>query len=934
MSTSLLIAPAPDLSPALTNRGGLGALPSFEILSSLEAMLVEHWIGGTCPTYTVVIADVLASRVADGDTSRTEAQMRGHLGHVWSRLETAERFRGQVHKPDGPASLGGRSGLAVHWLNLSDVRVQDATLATVIASFLTAEEADVSRAEKGRLRTAMRLLLDLPTLCPDTTILAAAAGVSMDHVIDLPERLVTKASKAQDPQSAKNLRTALRAAMRYAATRRRCPIVFPPVLVPTDSWVAAMARWFPLNQHGATHGRVLEARQGLTTLALLARERHGDTCTFEELDRARADQLVDDLRRKHGKCLRARTVTHTLNCLAELGVGPYAEATSVDEFLVRTPGGLRPAIYLRDGSGRAHARDWDGMVGIARAAGLPRATVDLLTWYGQWVTLPPEALLVPQCPWPPLLTKHRLSSGSLGKRSVDLRAWMGCALHLCGLRPDELTPEVLFGSAVDQIARTLIKWWLARKQALEAMGRKYGTATKGGLHHIVVSAGLLAYAGYAQEQHRRRQSVSSTRQPERPETQRTSTEAIDLLTALRTCNDGSERQLLEGYQTSVSLANSVKALAGAVGAKGKQGVGTKRAVLAPEIRDIRAIMKHTPPQWWIQLLEGLHERIRFQVSKGMDDGFEFYRLVQDAWEIGLFVSTGLRGDEACTLELGVHVHASGGRKVSLAAAERKNVKPQTAIIQERFVPHDIHTLYIERTRWWFLREQHEELAARREAAAAAARTSTQRAKLLQQATAARGRVQTHAFLIVNTEGTPPGGRTGEGRITLVGAHGTRWRNAVVRRAVEVGLTLPPTLDYMLGRHAVRGAFAYALFQAVGPVAAANYLGDCVATVELAYAAVEGAFADPSAVANFAIPDRGITRESPSIGTTPSASPVLQLPVPPARAEDGELLYLQQIEALRKDRRDGIITQQLFDTMVAAYGRQHAAAMPSHVQRTG
>lgn len=905
-------------------------VPNLELLPPFEACLIDYWVHDTHPGLQALVTSVHSRLLAAGDTRRTRRQVEGNLRSVWPRLGELGLYASQAAKNGVRASLADKTGNAVHWLNLSAVAVEQATFETITRAFLgAASDHAPAQAEQARLRTALRLLLDLPARCDDETIHRAARTVPVAEVIMLPARVMEKAKDAtQSLQSRKNLRTAMRAAMRHAAMRRLCPIVFRPEPVPSDEWMAVMSTHFPLTEEGTTPSATRHARKGIREMALACEQAFKtpptpDTITWEQVDR-----VVDFLRHEKGKAGSAREVRSTARKLAARGVGKLALPAGAMAFTVATPSGPRPAIYLRDVAGRAHAHSWRGALDVIASHGLPTETIELLEWYGEWVTAPAETFLMDDCPWPAVLPRHRLSHGSLGKRGLDLRAWIGCAIHVCNLDPTTLTPSRLFGQCFDQIGKALARWWLERAQAIQAERKKYGTAMRGGLHHIIVSAGIVAYAGYVRERHQSGQHalVRAT----------ASEKHVDVTQETSVVKTPVEDRFWTGYTKSLEHAANVKLLRLGNRATGRKANVDAKASHAPEFKDIHRVVAHTPPAWWLALLDGMHGQIRAEVSAGRDDGKAFHHLVQDAWELGALISTGLRGEEACRLRLGVHL-MPGDTRVRLSADERKNVKRQSAFIQERFVPPDIHELYLNRTLPWLKRGQFEGHAERHEA--------RRKPGWQDLAASARARAQHHDFLIVNRDGAAPGARLLAAAAVLsdgadsegvaaamhqfkvvVGSHGVRWKGAMMARAVEGGLTLPENLDYEFGRHCIRGAFGYAIFQTLGLVAAANYLGDTTTTVETAYSGVDGANVDVTAVATFKVPDRGIALSGGIVTAQRELSTSSALPMhePGTRQEKDvpgyELLFMEKEEQLRADLRAGLISREQYEDRIERYAR--------------
>lgn len=116
----------------------------------------------------------------------------------------------------------------------------------------------------------------------------------------------------------------------------------------------------------------------------------------------------------------------------------------------------------------------------------------------------------------------------------------------------------------------------------------------------------------------------------------------------------------------------------------------------------------------------------------------------------------------------------------------------------------------------------------------------------------RARICKHDYFVVPGNGNAYGAASGTKLHDAVGDHGRAFADAMACHVIAAGLTVPE-VDYEFGRHPVRAAFARAIIMKQGLVAAASYLGDRLATVEMHYASVEGTQVDSSLVADFRTP---------------------------------------------------------------------------------
>jgi hypothetical protein len=267
------------------------------------------------------------------------------------------------------------------------------------------------------------------------------------------------------------------------------------------------------------------------------------------------------------------------------------------------------------------------------------------------------------------------------------------------------------------------------------------------------------------------------------------------------------------------------AMAGQV--RGEKG---KRAQRPNEFKNLERIVRHTPPTFWIALLDALIEEVRAAKRGGRDNGWRYHLLVLDTITLALYVSTGCRNSELLHVRLDLQFTSENRalRQIELNARDRKNAKPHTVMLQPAFVPDDLLTEYLDRTRAFFMRELH----------------------------IGRGRpdaVKSHPFLLVSAEGTAYGcveerkdgtGRKWKAFRRRARQHSQRFKTHMARAAVRHGLALPGR-KHEFGLHVVRGACGYAVYHQLGVVAAADYLGDTIETVERAYSAKSGMLVDSS-----------------------------------------------------------------------------------------
>jgi hypothetical protein len=468
-------------------------------------------------------------------------------------------------------------------------------------------------------------------------------------------------------------------------------------------------------------------------------------------------------------------------------------------------------------------------------------------------------------------------------RAAHLRLFLGAAVHLSGLRPDELTPECVFGTHLERVALALVDWWRARRDALIAEnGPKVGRALGGQLQQTVITAGMMAYGRYAQLRHARLDLDRDAEEAllEASNTAR-GTRAIGRAQAAAAQSDKTpaEAALWKAYERSGALADAIAGLTTGEGRAGK--VGAKRGAKEPEFRRVERIVKNTPAQWWLELLDDLLRREREMVRLGKDRGRGYYHLLRDCVELGVGITTGMRGEEQVRLTVtSAHyeIDDDGTPVLKVSAEERKNVKGQSAYVNADVLPHDVWRRWLDRGRAWFMSGQYEDRAEQLERQASGTRDEGLRLRRLAQAAKERASVRNeHTFLLVQDAGAGWGDVAGD-ELALkrrAASHGSQWQARMARRAVEAGKRIPAE-NYEWGRHPIRTAFGHAAFQAGGPLAAANYLGNTPRMAEQAYARVRGIYTDPTLMRRFRLRDNAIIFDREGApAPTPGADPTPQ-----------------------------------------------------------
>ena len=538
------------------------------------------------------------------------------------------------------------------------------------------------------------------------------------------------------------------------------------------------------------------------------------------------------------------------------------------------------------------------MLALLQSHGFPSETIDFLRWYAEYITMPARDLLKRENRkrFPERRSDHQLSPNSVARRAVALRAYLGAAVNILGLAPESLTPGVLFGTGFDDIAHALVDWWHDRREARLQVGDD--SAISGALGHYLVSIGMMCFTRYELMRFTRRLSVavidkeSNTNPKDR-------TIRIDTMTEEGVAKTPAEQASWDAYRLAYAIKNKLESMV-------KDERGANRAGV-PEFKNIKVMMGNTPPQWFITILSGCIEDVRSGIKKGRHD-YKFHKLVRDTVDLAFHISTGCRSEESCLIRLDRHLTPERlrTRVIALQASERKNNKDHEVVLHRTYLPDDVLSFYLERSRPFFMRDQY--LAAHPD------------------------EVRAHPFFLVSTRGNPYGVTDpGDPPQVLELAqrahdHGCNLKKFLARRAVRCGLRLPGR-KYELGAHPIRNVFAYAIYVMTGSAqAAAHYLGDEEQTVYSNYSAISGVHVDSSALVGFSL-GAGATSARPLSHPQSSTAPR-----PGERTDGGpasapqsdaglEEAYLEKMEELRADRRAGIITQAQFDEAAAGYARK-------------
>jgi integrase len=789
--------------------------------AQLKSAAIDAFVAGRTPSQREL------AEIISGQTGLKAEDVARQLTPYLRRLEQRGHYVPQ-RAPMGSKGSGMVAGeLTSPWsFNWSTISEAEATLRHAAECYLAAGNDAVTESARHALRSAIRAAEGLRVRCSDAELLRACERTSSDRIHGYAERSyerMTATPSSIAEKTAKNHRAAIRAAIRHAAEKDAIPMVFPAHW--PDSWEEWKDRYWPLAHEGDTQSTVTARRGGWTALTGACRTLFGDETRPEELTAEQAEAAIRHLQRVEGRIAAGYNAGTALRELGErFEMGPYVRQVTTgtdaeDEvFTEQTPAGLRPRLYLYDLDGSAADGDWDALLGMLERRGLPKDLVEFLRWYKEWITLDSLSILRSPAKYPPRRESMQLDDSTLEGRIAALRAFIGAAIKLCHLAPESLTPAALLGEQFGLILGEMTDWWERRRTGL-AEGAK-GSGRAGAIRQYVIAMGQFALAYYERLRHARgqRMHVASTTNAETRERR----ERLDWRQEESAAKNATEAMVWDAYRMAGQYAD---AMAGTV--RGEKG---KRAQRPNEFKNLERIIRNTPPTFWIALLDALIAEVRAGKRAGRDHGWRYHLLVLDTITLGLYISTGCRNSELLHVRFDVQFTEESRllRRIELRARDRKNRKAHTVMLQPAFVPGDILEEYLTRTRDYFMRELHLE----RERPDA---------------------VKAHPFLLVNAEGNAYGcveeqkdgtGRNKKGFRRRARQHSQRFKTHMAKAAVRHGLPLP-TEKYEFGLHPLRGACGYAVYHQLGLVAAADYLGDTLDTVEDAYSAKSGLLVDSS-----------------------------------------------------------------------------------------
>jgi integrase len=801
---------------------------------ALESASIAAW-SGELPFSQRALAEALAPELGE-DPAHLAQRLPHYLDVLASQgIYTSQRARYGA-KTQGAGHLG--SPLSFNW---SSVAPEEATLRHVIEPFLT--DGGVVEHRKHAVRSALRFGLELAVKCSDNALLKACDGVPASELYTLPRRVHDAALSRAEPlskQTAQNHRSAIRGAMRYAAERRLIPIVFPQLWL-DSAWERDKDRWFPLEVDGPTAQKVMSWRWAWTAFGETFADMYPELPhELTSVTRELAEAVISRMQMQDGRYALGYQARGAFRFLAKQHcVGPFAESSAADAFLVRTPSGPRPSLYLRSATGTAGDGDWDAFFGLLAEHGLPAELTEFLGWYREYVTLPGMKIITRRDKFPPRRERTMLDELTLNERIIALRAFLGAALYELkpdadapgiglALDPATLTPEVLFGSKFSAILGAMVAWWTARSDVLPSGA--LGKSNSGALRQMVIGLGMMALALYERLRHQRRTQIAT-------ESSASGNERINWREEEQAQKTPAEAAAWEAYRDAGQMAD---ALVGQAKGRSKG----RRAKRGNDFKDIREIVENTPPSYWIELLGAMVAAMRKAKRDHADHGHAYHVNVLNAFLLGGLISTGCRIEELCHVRLDIQANQLRTKRIiRLRAIDRKNGKEHDVLVQAALVPDDLLSEYLDRSRPWFISGRSVEESA----------GAPRSAGFRKSAPRKRAAVTPHEWLLISTSGREFGcreeKRDGTGRRKTpfkqrCGQAGQRFKVQMSAAAREANMPLPKR-RFEFGPHAVRGSCGYGLFLLHGVQKAAHYLGDQEDTVRDAYSSINGIHVDAS-----------------------------------------------------------------------------------------
>ena len=488
------------------------------------------------------------------------------------------------------------------------------------------------------------------------------------------------------------------------------------------------------------------------------------------------DEVQRELRRT-GRFGAARLVRTTLRRIgARAQIGPFADVAEADADLVilRHPD-VRPLNQLEQ------------VIALLARLGFPPAFGDALQYHHDASRLPLSALRADRRRFPANRIRSQVTAGTYLGALKEVRIFLGVAVHRLGRQPGAMTLEATFGEDLPLILAAVQEWWAVR--ALEGEVTAPNTSA---LASVMRTAGSLAYTLFRQSMHRRRQEARQAA----GESPRMAEEFVTKTVA--------EEDWYQGYRDASAMAGEVEAEI----ANSQHG-GTKTTW-----KDIERVVAQTPFAYWLRTLRAMHDEVRRRQEAG-DASRDFHWLVQQAYKLGVQISTGMRPEELYHVRLDNQYRPDHRRLriIKLRPVDRKNASRHTVGVQGVYVPAWLEALYLFESRPALM----------------------------------RGDAEAHSWLFVTRTGRPVGcaeedaegkGRDDEAYSDRMTQQRLTWQDDVGAFAFQANGGCPTERGYFTP-YLIRNATAAEIYRQHGTHKAAEYLGDEPKVVRDTYGFLDG-----------------------------------------------------------------------------------------------
>ena len=676
------------------------------------------------------------------------------------------------------------------------------SLRTILQQYLASA---ASNSAKRAALAATRVLLSLNAHAATAAVMKAAANVPFQALHGLPERFMVEATSAAKLQkkTIANFTSALRALLAFGLRNDLFPLFFPPRR-PLDAWTDIVEEAFPLSAAGRTTSDALKARRGLFGVFSEARDallvgQPSDLTPAHVVEVIRrlsaahrmADhQKVAGLKTVMGRPVGqwdhpvVRVVVAGINAMRPKPAVPYLDNLGTPVSSICTSDGFRTVL-----ASHAMHEEW----------------VLFFDWYFEYCSLSWRELDARKSEFPPRPPIRELTLDVFLHRLTTARAYLGAARELF---PDEyrgLTPADVFGTHFRELTQFLLSSWAAAALGPNPVSHQ----SSAGLVHLVVSGGMIARALFDLEVHRR-----SPPSQVQPADVNPSSQAFVDRERINPNRTQKENALVEAYNYSRSVSLNLQEEQ----RNAESGSGSNT------VKDLRRAIRETPFWKFQQAQHELLSRVQKDIDEGNALGREALSRCVATLTHGILLSGGVRRSEICHLREGQQTNLlAGSMHVELRAVDRKNAKPHTFDLRDRWLPD------------WFLRHYLDIVRP-----------------AITSPTLAPG-IPT-SFLLFSPSSHKPYGfaderADGSGRDSVKLRYtkkmlADRWRKHVALAFVSLGFCVPIG-SHRFTMHIVRNVGGHAVFVTKGLEAAAHFLGDSVGTVEGVYGALIGESVDTS-----------------------------------------------------------------------------------------